>query len=151
MQFTQEQVRSLAHVSVGDMRQWRRSIPYLAEKTGKVARFTFNDVVGLALVAELTDTCGLQVRAFSPGIDSLFRRLTELHPTSLQELLVVINHNETKFLKFDQTRESDFHISCCVVPLDPILDRIKRQMLPFGTAPAQTALPFPPQILKAGQ
>jgi hypothetical protein len=151
MQFTQEQVRSLAHVSVGDMRQWRRSIPYLAEKTGKAARFTFNDVVALALVAELTDTCGLQVRAFSSGIDSLFRRLTELHPTSLQELFVVINRDETKFLKFDQTRESDFHISCCIVRLDPILDRIERQMLPLRTASTQVTLPFPPQILKTGQ
>ena len=88
------------------MRQWRRSIPYLAEKAGKAARFTFNDVVGLALVAELNDTCGFQVRPFSDGIDSLFRRLTDLHPTNLAELFVIINFNETKLLKFEQTRKA---------------------------------------------
>ena len=151
MQFTQEQVRSLAHVSVGDMRQWRSATAYLAEKSGKAARFTFNDVVGLALVAELTHTSGLPVRRFSAGIDSLFRRLAVLYPTNLEDLLAVINQNETQLLTFERIKESDFFVSCCVVRLAPILDKIKIEMLPFASAPTQTALPFPPQIWKAGQ
>lgn len=132
------------------MRQWRSSISYLSEKSGKSARFTFNDVIGLVLVAELAHSCGLPVRTFSAGIDSLFRHLAELHPTNLQELLAIINHNESQLLKFGQMKEKHFHLSCCVVRLDPFLERIKLRVSPFESGPAQSALPFPPQIQNLG-
>lgn len=150
MQFTQEQVRSLAQVSVGDMRQWRSSITYLCEKPGKAARFTFTDVIGLATVAALSHSCGLPVRTYGAGIDSLFRRLADVHPTTLHGLFAVIHHNEAHLLTFEQLKESDFRDWCCVIRIAPILDKIRQQLLPFASVPAQTALPFPPQILKAG-
>jgi hypothetical protein len=47
--FTQEQARVLTGVSLGDLRQWRKAVPYLMAKPGKAARFTFADLVGLAI------------------------------------------------------------------------------------------------------
>ena len=151
MYFTQEQVRMLANVSVGDMRQWRSLTGYLCEKSGKAARFTFNDVVAVAAIAVLSRSCGLRVRTFGAGIDSLFRRLADIHPTNLQGVLAVIHPHETRLLRFEQMKESDLDDCCCVVRLDPVLESIKQRMSPFVSAPVQSALPFPPRVLEAGR
>ena len=46
--FTQDQMRTLTGVSVETVRHWRKTIPYLATKTGKAARFSFAELLGLA-------------------------------------------------------------------------------------------------------
>jgi hypothetical protein len=51
IQFTQEQARTLTDVSVETIRHWRKVVPSLANKPGKSARFTFSDVVGLAVTS----------------------------------------------------------------------------------------------------
>ena len=150
MQFTQQQARTLAGVSLGDLRQWRKGIGYLSENSGKAARFSFNDLIALAVVAELTDACGVQIRMLGTGLDSLFRRLVEVPPTQLQGLYAAISHDETYLFTIDEIRKSSFSKSCIVVPVDPLIEKIKLQMLPFSSGPSQTALPFPPHAVKVG-
>ena len=77
IQFTQEQVRTLTGASVETVRHWRKAVPYLAEKSGKAARFSFSDVVALAITHELVRTFGVQIASVGIGIDSLFRLLSQ--------------------------------------------------------------------------
>ena len=83
IQFTQEQVRTLTGASVETVRHWRKAVPYLAEKSGKAARFAFSDVVALAITHELVRTFGVQIASVGIGIDSLFRLLSQTNHQSL--------------------------------------------------------------------
>src|SRR5262245_31196159 len=76
IQFTQEQARTLTGVSVEAIRHWRKAVPYLANKPGKSARFTFADVVGLAVTQEVTNF-GVRITCVGDGIDALFQLLAQ--------------------------------------------------------------------------
>ena len=75
IQYTQDQMRTLTGVSVETVRHWRKTVPYLASKTGKAARFTFADLLGLAVTNELVSSLGVHIATVSVGVDALFRLL----------------------------------------------------------------------------
>ena len=94
IQFTQEQARTLTGVSVETIRHWRKAIPYLSSKTGKAARFTFADVLGLAVTHELVDSFGVHIASLSAGVDAFFRLLASSGPASLEGAIVFITSTE---------------------------------------------------------
>ena len=88
--FTQEQVRTLTGVSAETIRHWRKAVPYLAAKSGKSARFTFADIVGLAITREFIATLGVQIGNVHVGVNALFHLLAETHPALFQGAIVTI-------------------------------------------------------------
>jgi hypothetical protein len=76
IQYTQDQMRTLTGVSAETVRHWRKTVPYLASKTGKAARFTFADLLGLAVTNELVSSLGVHIATVSVGVDALFRLLS---------------------------------------------------------------------------
>ncbi|WP_319100658.1 MerR family transcriptional regulator, partial [Pseudomonas aeruginosa] len=74
--YTQDQMRTLTGVSAETVRHWRKTVPYLASKTGKAARFTFADLLGLAVTNELVSSLGVHIATVSVGVDALFRLLS---------------------------------------------------------------------------
>lgn len=150
IQFTQEQARDIAQVSPGDVRAWRKSVPYLAEKPGKSARFTFADLVGLAITRELTSGYGVRISDIGIGVDRLFRLLGEARPAHLEGLIAIVERTSARIFPSGEISERHVMEPAFVVPCDPVLARIGGRMMPFSPGSAQTALPFPPQILRTG-
>src|SRR3569833_451825 len=77
IQYTQDQMRALTGVSVETVRHWRKAVPYMATKTGKAARFSFADLLGLAVTNELVRSQGVHIGTVSSGVDALFRLLAD--------------------------------------------------------------------------
>ena len=150
IQFTQEQARTLADVSLGDLRHWRRAVPYLAAKPGKAARFTFADLVGLGVARELTGALGVRIGDVGRGVDALFSALAEARPAHLEGLIAVVTSDDARLYRTEEVSGRRLQTPALVVPCDPIIAKIGAQMMPFAPGPSQTALPFPPQVLKAG-
>lgn len=151
IQFTQEQVRDIAQVSRGDVRACRKVVPYLAAKPGKSARFTFADLVGLAITSALTDTFGVRISDISQGIDALFRVLGETRPAHWEGLIGVVHKTEARLIPWADFTARQVTAPVFVVPCDPILVQIGGRMMPVTPGSGQTALPFAPQILKSGR
>ena len=149
-QFTQEQARALAGVSQGDLRHWRKAVPYLAAKPGKSAQFTFADLVGLAIASELIETFGVRITDVGTGIDALFRALAEARPAHLDGLFAVVTARGARLCRVDELSGRHFSLLSLVVPCNPLITKMGARMIPFTPGPDQSALPFPPQILKAG-
>jgi hypothetical protein len=147
IQFTQEQARTLTGVSVETIRHWRRAVPYLAGKPGKSARFTFGDVVGLAVTQELVDLGG-RIANVSVGVQALFQLLSQEGPGMLQGAIALVTATGAAILRL----EGPLRIgeSGLIVPLDPVISRIREHMLPVAPAAEQPSLPFPPQIARSG-
>lgn len=146
IQFTQDQARTLTGVSVETVRHWRKTIPYLAAKTGKSARFTFADVVGLAVTNTMVSSFGAQITALSGGVDALFRLLAHDSPASLENAFVLVTPTEAVIYEepISVSIERLSVVPALLVPLAPLVADIQRHMLPMPPKSSQIALPFPP-------
>lgn len=145
IQFTQEQARTLAGVSPEAVRHWRKAIPYLSAKTGKAARYSFPELVGLAATNELVKTLGVHIAVVSGGVDALFRLLTNSNVASFQESVAVVTANHAALEKNVTVCEQ----SALIVPLHPLVARIQQCILPALPNTAQAVLPFPPKIVRS--
>lgn len=151
IQFTQEQARDIAEVSPGDLRAWRKAVQYLADKPGKAARFTFADLVGLVITSELTNRFGARISDIGTSVDRLFHELADARPGHLEGRVVLIDSASARILTIGDFGAQQIEELTLVVPCDPIVSQISARMMPSMPAPPQSALPFPPQILKAGK
>lgn len=142
IQFTQEQARVIAQVSAGDVRQWRKSVDYLAEKPGKSARFAFSDLVGLALIREFTGTLGVRISEIGSGVDALFRVLAAARPPHLEGLAALVSRTESRLISASDLTSLEIVGPLIVALCDPIVAEIGNRMMPLSPASNQTALPF---------
>lgn len=132
------------------MRQWRKAVPYLAAKPGKAARFTFSDLVSLAVTSELTGNLGARISEVGRGVDGLFRAFAEARPAHLQGLVAVVERETARLMATSEFNARQLTRPAFVVPCDPVIAEISARMLPVTPGPSQTALPFPPQAVRAG-
>jgi hypothetical protein len=150
IQFTQEQVRDIAQLSPGDVRQWRKSVAYLAAKSGKSARFAFSDLVGLVLTRELTGTLGARISEIGSGVDVLFHALAEARPAHLEGLVAIVERADARLIPASDVVARQLRSPVFVAPCDAILAEIGARMMPFAPSASQTALPFPPHAIRSG-
>jgi hypothetical protein len=140
--FTQDQARTLAGVSVETVRHWRKIIPYISARAGKAARFSFSDVVGLAITQELVKTFGVHIATLSTGVDAMFRLLART--PSLDDVVVLITAEEAFLHKAQNELPS---APVLVIPLAPLVSEIQRHMFP-PAIPTQEAFQFLPESLR---
>lgn len=149
IQFTQDQARTLTGVSVETVRHWRKAIPYLAAKTGKTARFTYADLVGLAVTNVLVGSLGAHIATLSAGVDALFRLLATVGPTSLDGAVVLVTASDASF--YETVADGIGRLKAApalTVPLAPLVANIQRHMLPMAPISPQVDLPFPPEVVR---
>ena len=150
IQFTQDQTRTLTGVSVETVRHWRKAIPYLSFKTGKAARFSFTDLLGLAVTNELVNSFGVHIATLSAGIDALFRLLATSGPASLDGATVFVTATEAVLHETDAEGIGRVPAKpALMIPLAPLIAKIQRHMLPVMPVSSQTVLPFPPEAVRS--
>lgn len=149
IQFTQEQARALTGVSVETIRHWRKAIPYLSSKSGKATRFTFSDLLGLAVTNTLVSLLGVHITALSGGVDALFRMLATVGPNSLGDGIVLVTATDALLFKPGADQMNLLSSApALMVPLAPLVEDIQRQVLPITPNPYQLELPFPPIVIR---
>ncbi len=148
IQFTQEQARGLTGVSVETIRHWRKAVPYLGTKPGKSARFSFADLLGLAVTHELISNFGVRITSISEGIDRLFRVLSDARPASFEGAVAVVTTSGASLVPAVELPERGLSEPVLAIGLDPLIARLRRQMMPVIAAFEQTTLPFPPRVVR---
>ena len=150
IQFTQDQARTLTGVTVETVRHWRKTVPYLSSKTGTAARFTFAELLGLAVAHELVHSFGVHIATLSTSIDELFRMLATSGPASLEGAVVFITATEVTFHEMEADGLCKVpEKPAFMVPLAPLMAGIQRHMLPAMPSVSQKTLPFPPEIVRS--
>lgn len=158
MQFTQIQVRTAMGFSPETLRHWRSVIPYLKERQGRQANFSFGDLVSLAVLRCLVDDLGLGIGQFSESAEHLFGECNNLIWIGRTDASVLVKPKKT-FSRPDARREpppvsvsivrdgppNEFEGATIIVQLDPIAAALREQL--FGTLPdadsTQPWLPLP--------
>jgi hypothetical protein len=150
IQYTQDQMRTLTGVSAETVRHWRKTVPYLASRTGKAARFSFADLLGLAVTNELVSSLGVNIGSLSAGVDALFKLLADASAPALDGAIVLVTSTAASL------HESDSWYGASVltqptlaIPLDPLIAQLQQYMLPVIPAPAQAELPFFPEAVRS--
>ena len=150
IQFTQEQARTLTGVTTETIRHWRKAISYLERKPGKAARFTFADVVGLAVTQELTNGLGVRITNICAGVEALFQQLAQVAPTMLESGIALVTAETAAIVRGEELNGPGLDQSSLVIPLRPLVLRIREHMMPMAPGPEQASLPFPPQVARSG-
>lgn len=150
IQFTAEQARSISGVSSESLRHWRGAIPYLRQRAGKSARFTFSDVLGLAILQQAKIQLGISVAAIAPGAQRLFERLAQTRIVDLTAMVAVLSHTDAELLPAHEIRQAEdgsvrIHVNC-----KPLLETVCSAVLPGYQSDIQAGLPFPPLALRTG-
>ena len=151
IQFTQEQARGLTGVSIETIRHWRKVVPYLSSKPGKAARFSFADLLGLAVTQELVSAFGVRITNVGVGIDGLFRALADTRPGALEGAMAIVTTSKTYLVFANDLSGQQMIEPALAIALDPLIGRLRRQMMPISPAHEQSTLPFPPRVLRGGQ
>jgi hypothetical protein len=141
IQFTQDQVRTLTGVSSEAVRHWRKAVPYLSSKSGKVARFSFADVIGLAVTLDIVHSLGVHIGTISSGIDSLFRLLSRIGPAAFNSGTVLVTQADAMLYKGER-RSFTLAAPAVIVPLEPFVTKIQRQIMPTAKGPASALRPL---------
>jgi hypothetical protein len=148
MDFTQDQARKRVGVSVETLRHWRKTIPYLSLRTGKAARFTFTEVVGLAVTNELVNTFGIHIVTLSAVVNKIFPLFADAVPAVLDNGMVILSANEATLFDTRSQATGFLAQSAVVIPLAPLVAGIRRQIFPLAAAPQPSALRFPPESVR---
>jgi DNA-binding transcriptional MerR regulator len=148
IQFTQDQARTITGISSETLRHWRKNIPYLAEKSGKAARFSFSDLICLASTAKAIEAFGASISNIGPVIDSLFRMLAESRPAMLQNQAVVIREKNASICYLGQIAKLDFSTPVMVIPLTQLTESMRQCLLPELSGEQQLEIPFTPQSVR---
>lgn len=148
IQFTQEQARIATEIPFETLRHWRKLIPYLARKSGKTARFTFADLVGLAVTREIVESFGVRIGTVQVGIDMLFRILANSRINVIQAGLVVMTTDTAKLYSHNQAIKLELPVTAIVVPCRSHVLRLQERVLPGLRSDQQPGLPFLPRAVR---
>lgn len=141
-------MRSLTGVSAETVRHWRKTIPYLATKTGKAARFSFAELLGLAVTHELVNSLGVHIGTVSSGVDALFRLLEDSAAPVLEDGIAIITPTEASVRDSGSWSIDPSASPTLAIPLNPLIYRLQQYVLPVAPSPSQASLPFPPEAVR---
>jgi hypothetical protein len=139
--YTQEQARSVTGIGQEAIRHWRKHVPYLAIRSGKAARFSFGDLVGLAVTRELTDGLGMSISHMHDAVESLFQMLSE--QTLIRAgSIALLQENLSQLVVSENQLTALNGRPAAVIPLDPIIEGLRSKFLNGLRLPPQSVLPF---------
>ena len=121
--------------------------PYLAAKSGKTARFSFADLLGLAVTHELVNSLGVHIGTVSIGVDALFRLLEESAAPVLEGGIAIITPAAASVRDLGSWGIDPSAPPSLAIPLNPLISRLQQHVLPVAPSPSQASLPFPPEAV----
>ena len=123
----------------------------LATKPGKSARFTFADILGLAITRRITGDFHVRISDIGHSMDALFRALSETRPSDLEGSVALIDAHTARLVPGADLGAKPLKNPTFVVPCDPLIHDLSQRVMPLAPASLQAALPFVPQMVKTGR
>ena len=159
MVFTLAQLREAVGLSVTTYRHWQETLPILAKRTGRMARFSFGDLVALAVLRCAVDDIGLKISQFTTSADVLFTRCNALTWVGQTDAHAITGPDHDRTRSTGRRDVVDHRVmvvrgdvsasitrASVVIPLDPIAEGLRSLLFGFSTGARerQASLPFPP-------
>ena len=147
MRYTQGQVRDLLQVPVETLRRWRGGVPALAQHRGHGPTFSPGDVVALAIVSDLVNIYGLRVNSMSGRLDQLFELCHGCSWLMLETCIILIMPDHIRLTPLAGHRLDDGDGTILMIPVRPIVARLRTKLIASEVNEPQPRLSFPPTAL----
>ncbi len=151
VEYTLTQFRDIVGLSLETHRHWKRVLPPLTVRQGRAPCFTVGDIIAGAVVRHLTDVGGLKVGHLADISDALFALCNRTPWAALTTSLLVFDcdRRHCQLITSSQSQTADGLV--LIVPLQPVLERIRASLLKDIGDERQTSLCFPPLGIPAGR
>jgi hypothetical protein len=151
LQYTPGQLRSAAAIAPEAYRHWKKALAPLRRQKGHSPCFSAGDLVAVAVVRVLTIGFGIRVGALAPLAEGLFSVCNSAPWPTLERGRLMIDASAA-IVQF-QPEAGDLLVGgpTLLVPLRPIITRLRDQLLAVGEVEYQTMLRFPPTSLGSAE
>ena len=141
--YTPGQLRDAVAIPTETYRNWRKSLPPLKRQSARRRCFTAGDLLAVAIVRTMTENFSIRIGAIVRVAESLFKACnTESWPDLERSKLIIDLANGD--LQVRQGKENIvFDTPAVVIPLGPLVERIRDALLADGKPDRQGMLPFP--------
>ena len=147
VRYTPGQLRSAVAISQQTYRHWKKALVPLRREARHSPCFTAGDLLAVAIVRTLTADFAVRVGAISAVADALFHTCNARPWPALERGKLVVDPANGR-LEFQQ--ETD-HVVCgtpvLVIPLRPMVARLRCALMTDGGFDGQEPLRFPPTPL----
>jgi hypothetical protein len=123
-------------------------VPYLAQRSGKSARFSFADLLALSVTYELIQNMGMSIGTMHAGVDVLFRLLAQSKPSTYIDGVLILTATTARLARGDQPLKCDAFASAVVIPCRPFVRAVHERVLPGVSEDKQRNLPFAPRAVR---
>jgi hypothetical protein len=147
--YTPGQLRSAAAIAPETYRHWKKALAPLRRQKGHSPCFSAGDLLAVAVVRVLAIDFEMRVSALGPLGEELFSLCNSAPWPTLERGRLMIDM-PGRIVQFQpEARAPLAEMPALLVPLRPILTRLRDQLLAAGEPENQTTLRFPPTPLAA--
>lgn len=139
--YTQEQARAITGIGQETLRHWRKVVPYLAIKSGKAARFSFSDLVGLLVTRRVTERLGVNISQVQGGIDCLFRLLAN-EGIFRAGTVAVVQSSVSLLMGSEAQLKELLNGPTVLIPLDQVIEDLQAKLLSGVRLPPRSVDPL---------
>lgn len=147
MYYTPGQLRSAAGIPPETYRHWKKALAPLCCQKGHSPCFSAGDLVAVAVVRVLVIDFGIRVGALGPLGENLFALCNSAPWPTLERGRLMIDVPGTIIQFRPELGEVQADGPALLVPLRPIVARLRDQLLAASEPEHQTTLRFPPTPL----
>ena len=141
--YTPGQLRTVARIPVETFRHWKKALPPLRRDRGHSPCFTPGDLVAVAVVRTLSNDLGLRVSALSAIARPLFDLCNSAPWPTLERGKLVVDLPQRKVEYRPELPERPIGGLAIVIPLRPIVEELRDQLLTATETTDQQSLLFP--------
>lgn len=150
MQFTPGQLRSAVRLSKETFRHWKRVLPAFSSRKGHTPCFTSGDVLASAIIRSMTENCGVRVGHLADISKEIFDICNSQAWAALVDMVLVVDFvkGECQLLQGSNGIPLDSTLIVCA--LDPIIEQLRRELLPSESSNRRGHLYLPPTEVARG-
>lgn len=146
--YTPGQLRSAVSIAPETYRHWKKAIEPLRRGRGHSPCFTSGDLLAVAIIHRLTVGLAIRVGALSPVAGSLFEVCNASPWPTLERATLLINLFEPGITVSSEPTGESSDDPIIVLPVGPVIELLRSELLAGNEANAQPSLRFPPMAIK---
>ncbi len=141
--YTPGQLRSATSIAPETYRHWKKVLTPLRRDKGHSPCFTSGDIIAVSIVQRLSTDFGIRIGALAPIAESLFDFCNSTPWPTLERGKIMVDLKNAK-IEFRAELSDYLHDDIMIiVPLRPIVTKLREQLLTAAEADRQSSLPFP--------
>lgn len=147
--YTPGQLRSAISIAPETYRHWKKALAPLRRGRGHSPCFSSGDLVAVSVIRSLATDMAIRVGALAPIAETLFA-LCNLSPwPALERAKLVIDVPGAQLQLRPELAEVVSDQPLIMVPLSPMVARLREQLLAASGSSEQASLLFPPMPINA--